>query len=65
MKKVISIALFVSVFGLVGCSAQDNPDRTSQRDYKVSSAGHRAKCVGGKCPSGKFGVGQRTGDRYK
>ena len=63
MKKVISVALFTVVFGLVGCSSQEYPDRTAERDYTVASAGHRAKCTTGTC--GKLGMERRAGDTAK
>ena len=64
MKKVISIALFAVIFGLIGCSAQKYQDRTAERDYAISSAGDRAKCK--TCPyAGKLGMEQRAGDTAK
>lgn len=65
MKKVLSIALVAAVFGLVGCSAQDNPEKTAERDYNVAGAQHRPKCVGKKCVKGKLGDEQTQKDTVK
>ncbi len=65
MKKIVSIALFVAVFGLIGCSSQDKPSVTADRDYTVATADQRAKCKGKKCRVGKLGVEKQADDVAK
>jgi hypothetical protein len=67
MKKVLSIALFTAVFGLVGCSTQEKPDVTAQRDYNIAGATQRPKCKKGHKHHrhGKLGVETTEGDITK
>ena len=50
MKKIVSVALMVVAFGLVGCSAQKT-DYEDSRDYNIAEA--QSKCRTVEC--GKLG----------
>jgi hypothetical protein len=66
MKKIMLAALCTVVFGVVGCSSQENPDKTAHRDYLESSANHRPKCKTKHCnKAGKLGPEKTVEDMGK
>jgi hypothetical protein len=62
MKKVITIALFAAVFGLVGC-AHKKPETTPVPSYSATTVKH--KCKKARKHHGKLGVEKNSEDTAK
>lgn len=64
MKKIISVALCVAVFGIVGCANQDKSAVGANLDGK-SAVSQKAKCKKARAKQGKFGVEKTDQDTAK
>ncbi len=68
MKKLISIALCIAVFGVIGCATKNKTTVATNHDYATVTAEHKtkcSKCKAKKCHSGKFGIEKTELDTAK